>query len=404
MSGKLINRRNFMKSTLVSVTGFPLLASGVLKQEEKVEEKGGKKRKFIYRTLGKTGIKLPVIGMGGMYAIDPALFRAALDSGINHLETAHMHMAGKNEEMIGEVIKGRPRDSYFISTKIWFPHNKITGTLSPEAKEETFLKMVDISLKRLGLDYVDFLCLHGGMSRQITLHETVLNSMEKAKKDGKVRFVGVSTHRNEPEVIQACTDSKFYDFVMPSYNFKQKHYLEVKEAIARAAQAGLGIVAMKVMGGTGPRSDILRPVNASAALKWVLQDPNVHTTIPGFTSFDHINIDLAVMEDLTPTDSEKDYLQKEASIPGLYCQGCGQCVKQCFAKLPIPDLMRAYMYTYGYRKPAFAQELVVSLGLPRQVCEDCSSCPVKCSIGFEVPRKIRDVARLRDVPAEFITV
>ena len=402
MSEIKVSRRNFMKSTLVSVTGLPLLASGVLKQEEKVEEKGGKKRKFIYRTLGKTGIKLPVISMGGMYAIDPALFRAALDSGINHLETAHIHMAGKNEEMIGQVISGRPRDSFYISTKIWFPHNKITGTLSPEAKEETFLKMLDISLKRLGLDYVDFLCLHGGMSRQIALHEKVLNGMEKAKKDGKVRFVGVSAHRNEPEVIQACTDSKFYDFVMPSYNFKQKHYLEVREAIARAAQAGLGIVAMKVMGGTGPRSDILRPVNASAALKWVLQDPNVHTTIPGFTSFDHIDMDLAVMEDLTLIDSEKDYLQREASLPGLYCQGCGQCEKQCLARLPIPDLMRAYMYTYGYRKPAMAQELVVSLGLPRHVCEDCGQCPVKCSIGFDVSGKIRDVARLSDVPPEFM--
>lgn len=402
MTEKMVSRRNFMKSTLASVLGLPMLASSGIKQEERIEEKGGKKRKFIYRTLGKTGIKLPVISMGGMYAIDPALFRTALDSGINHLETAHMHMAGKNEEMIGQVIKGRPRDSYFISTKIPFPQNKITGALSPEAKEETFSRMVDISLKRLGLDYVDFLSFHGGMSRQMVLHETVLSAMEKAKKDGKIRFTGVSTHRNEPEVIQACIDSKFYDFVMPSYNFKQKHYLEVREAIARSAQAGLGIVAMKVMGGTGARSDLLRPVNASAALKWVLQDPNVHTIVCGFTTFDQINIDLAVMEDLSLKDSEKDYLQKEASIPGLYCQGCGQCVKQCFAKLPIPDLMRAYMYTYGYRKPAMAQELVVSLGLPRSVCEDCGQCPVKCSIGFNVPRKIRDVLRIRDVPSEFI--
>lgn len=83
------------------------------------------------------------------------------------------------------MIKGRPRDSYFISTKIPFPHNKITGALSPEAKEETFSKMVDISLKRLGVDYVDFFGVHGGMSRQMVLHETVLNTMGKAKKDGK---------------------------------------------------------------------------------------------------------------------------------------------------------------------------------------------------------------------------
>ena len=402
MSKKMVNRRNFMKSTLVSVTGLPLLASSVLKQEEKVEEKGGKKRKFIYRTLGKTGIRLPVISMGGEMATDPALFRAALDSGINHLETNHIIMGGKNEEMIGEVIKGRPRDSYFITTKIGFPQNMIIGGLLPQANEEDFLKRLDISLKRLGVDYVDFLCFHNARSRQSVLHEKVLNAMGKAKKDGKVRFKGVSCHRNEPEVIQACTDSKFYDFVMTSYNFKQKHYLDVREAVSRAAQAGLGIIAFKVIG--GGVFDILRPVNASAALKWVLQDPHVHTVVPGISSYDHINIDLAIMEDLTLTDSEKDYLQREASLPGLYCQGCGQCVRQCVAKLPIPDLMRAYMYIYGYRKPAMAQELVVSLGLPSHVCEDCGTCPVKCSIGFDVSRKIRDVARLRDVPSEFITV
>jgi ferredoxin len=80
------------------------------------------------------------------------------------------------------------------------------------------------------------------------------------------------------------------------------------------------------------------------------------------------------MEDLALTNSEKDYLQREASLPGLYCQGCGQCVKQCLARLPIPDLMRAYMYTYGYRKPAMAKELIVSLGLPSHVCDNCGEC------------------------------
>ena len=402
MSEKMVNRRIFMQSALVNVTGLPLLAAGVLKQEEKVEEKRGKKRKFIYRTLGKTGIKLPVISMGGMYAIDPALFRAALDFGINHLETAHMHMAGKNEEMIGQVIKGRPRESYFITTKIPLPQHKITGALSPEAKEETFSRMMDISLKRLGLDYVDFLCFHGGMNRQAVLHETVLRAMGRAKKEGKARFIGVSTHRNEPEVIQACIDSKSYDFVMPSYNFRQKHYLEVRDAIARAAQAGLGIVAMKTMGGTGAISDILRPTNASAALKWTLQDPNVHTTVPGFTNFDQLNTDLAVMEDLRFTDSEKEYLKTASTTPGLYCQGCGQCERQCLAKLPIPDLMRAYMYTHGYRRPALAQELVVSLSLPWKICDDCSICPIQCRNGWNVAERIRDVVRLREIPSEFL--
>jgi hypothetical protein len=65
-------------------------------------------------------------------------------------------------------------------------------------------------------------------------------------------------------------------------------------------------------------------------------------------------------------------------------------------------LMRAYMYTYAYRNVVHAQETVLSLNLPARVCEDCVQCPVQCSIGFNVPRKIRDVVRLREIPAEFI--
>ena len=82
------------------------------------------------------------------------------------------------------------------------------------------------------------------------------------------------------------------------------------------------------------------------------------------------------MEDLTPTDSEKDYLQREASLTRLYtARVVANAKNNVLAKLPIPDLMRAYMYTYGYRKPSMAQELIVSLGLPSHVCEDCGECP-----------------------------
>jgi hypothetical protein len=175
----------------------------------------------------------------------------------------------------------------------------------------------------------------------------------------------------------------------------------VREAIAKAAQAGLGIIARKVMGGMVSQ-DPLRPINASAALKWVLQDPNVTTSVPGFCTFEEMKTDLSVMEDLTLTDSEKEYLKTACAAPGLYCQGCGQCEKQCFAKLPIQDLMRAYMYCYGYRKPGMAQELVVSLGLPRHVCDDCGPCPVKCMNGWNVQKKVRDIVRLRNVPLEFL--
>jgi hypothetical protein len=302
--------------------------------------------------------------------------------------------------MIGEVLKGRPRDSYVIATKAILPNDKITGLYTEEATEEAFLKKVDNSLKNLGLDYVDVYYLHNVWKRESALYEPALKAMEKVKKAGKARFVGITTHMNEPEVIHAAVDSKIYDVILTTYNFQQKYYAEVRDAIARASQAGIGIVAMKAIRGATQQGPTIK--NIPASFKWILQDPNVHTIIAGFTTFEHINIDLAVMENPTLTDDEKRDLQKEASVSGLYCQGCRQCLGQCLEHLPIPDLMRAYMYTYDYRNLVHAQDLILSLNLPARVCEDCTLCPVKCSIGFNVSKKIRDVVRLREVPTEFI--
>jgi hypothetical protein len=159
---------------------------------------------------------------------------------------------------------------------------------------------------------------------------------------------------------------------------------------------------MKAMGGVRLQERAEKPVEPIPALKWVLQDSNVHTIIAGFTTFDQMNLDLSVMKDPILTRSEKAHLQWAAFQAGLYCQGCGQCLGQCPQELPIPDLMRAYMYVYGYRNPGHSQDLLLSLNLPPRVCGECAECPVKCSIGFNVSRKIQDVIRLRDVPAEFI--
>ena len=401
MGKRVMGRRDFMKSTIVGVGGFVSLASASndQRQEEKVVDVKGKEKKFVYRTLGKTGLKLPVINMGVMNSDNPNLIRAALDSGVVLLDTAHGYMQGRNEEVIGTVIKGRPRDSFVIASKVSLPQNRTTGVFTEGATTEEFLKKLDISLKRLGLDYIDILHLHGVSRRDSALFEPALNGLEKAKKDGKIRFRGVSTHMNEPEVIHAAVDSKSYDVIMPAYNYQQKHYAEVRDEIDRAAKAGLGIIGMKAIRGRtgGPTFK-----NSAASLKWVLQDPNVHVVVPGFTTFDQMEVDLALMDDLNLSDSEKKDLQKEASLPGSYCQGCRECLGQCLRGLPVPDLMRAYMYVYDYRHLGMARELVVSMNLPSRVCEVCSDCPVKCSVGFDVSGKIRDVIRVREIPPEFL--
>ena len=360
----------------------------------------GQRKSLFIAPLGKQDSKLPVINMGVMLTDNPNLIRTALDTGVLLLDTAHGYMQGRNEETIGGVIKGRPRDSFFIASKISLPQDRTKGLYTEGATTEEFLRRLDTSLKRLGLEYVDILHSHGVSRKESVVYEPVLNAMEKAKKDGKIRFTGISTHMNEPEVIHAATDSKVYDVILTAYNFKQKHYVEVRNAIARASQAGIGIIGMKAIRGAFQQPPTVK--NIKASLKWILQDPNVHTVIPGFTTFEHLETDLSVMGDLTLSGPEKMELQKEASFQGSYCQGCRECLGICPENLPIPDLMRAYMYTYDYQHLALAQDLVLSLNLPERVCEDCSQCLVKCSIGFNVSKKIRDVVRLREVPTEFI--
>lgn len=395
MIEKSISRRHFLKSSVAGMAGIISLSSRAKKQDKSQGE-----RKFIYRTLGKTGIKVPVIGMGMLLTGNADLMRAALDAGITHFDTtAALPQQWRNEEMIGKVLKGRPRESYIFGPKIHLPRNQRTGLYEKGATEEEFLKKLETSLKRLKMDYVDILYHHGVSRRESAFYEPIMKAMEKAKRAGKTRFLGLTTHMNVAEAVQAAADSSFYEVVMAAYNFRQKDQLQIREAIAKAAAAGLGVVAIKVIRGELEEGEI--PANARASLKWVLQDSNVHATIPGFSTFEEMNIDLSVMEDLTLTDAEKEDLKRAGSVAGLYCQGCGQCLKQCSARLPVPDLMRAYMYAYGYRQPTLAQSLVASLDLPRQVCEDCSSCPVICLNGWNVGTKVRDIVRLRDVPSEF---
>jgi predicted aldo/keto reductase-like oxidoreductase len=397
--GKM-NRRDFLRSSVAGLGSFFVLPAAEQRAEGQKGDKGKGPRKFAYRTLGKTGIKLPVITMGVMNSDNPNLIRAALDAGMVHLDTAHGYMRGKNEEVIGGVIKGRPRDSFVLATKIYLPRDESTGLHRETATEQFFLSRLDTSLKRLGLDYVDILYHHNVWKRESALYEPALKALEKAKKEGKVRHVGLTTHRNEPEVIHAAVDSKFYEVIEVAYNHRQKHQAKIREALAKAGSAGLGVVAMKTLGG-GEKS--LGKTEARAALKWVLQDPNVHTIIAGFTTFDQLELDLSVMEDLTLKPAEKSQLERIRMTAGLYCQGCEECLESCPQKLPIPDLMRSYMYLYGYRNLGEAQDLLLSLNLPSQLCQDCSPCPVKCMSGFDVSARIRDVVRLREVPPEFLS-
>jgi hypothetical protein len=391
-----IGRRDFLKSTATSLGGIAYLSASLTRPPDAPDKFEGT------RVLGRTGIRLPIVSMGVMNTDNPQLVRAALDAGYVFLDTAQGYQRGTNEAMLGEILKDRPRDSFVIATKASLPKDQATGGYGPDATEEAYTKKIDTSLKSLRLDYVDVYHHHGTWTREATLHEPILSALQKAKKAGKIRAIGVSTHRNEPTVIDAAVESKVYDVVLTAYTFRQQHAAGVQKAIAGATGAGLGVVAMKSMGGNVRGAYASGQIDARACIKWVLQDPNVHTVICGFTTFDQMTLDMTILKDLTLSAAEREQLRRASMEAGLYCQGCGGCVGQCAQGLPIPDLMRAHMYLYGYRNLVAAQDLVLSLALPRDICGECVACPVACANRWNLRDRVRDIVRLRDVPTSFV--
>lgn len=401
MNSKKMNRRDFFRlglgSTLGIITSKGWSKAINISSRPFFSPVSPEKHKLIYRTLGKTGLKVTAVSMGVMNADNPDLVKAALDAGIILLDTAHSYQRGRNEEMIGSVIKGRPRESFIIATKINPPtRDRKTGDFFPETNSQQFLEMFDVSLQRLGLDYVDILSLHNTTKAEHVLNEAILEALQKAKKEGKTRFIGASTHAGQPEVIKGMLQAKVYDVVIAGFNFRQQNREEVRQALKEAAAAGLGVIAMKTQAGVYWDKEKTEKINMRAALKWVLNEPAVHTAIPGFTTFDQLEEDLSVMADLTLTEEElRDLRLGEIHSDGMYCQSCLSCLPTCPENLPIPDLMRAYMYAFGYNNFDLAQDLLVSLDLPSTLCRNCFSCQVKCRLNLSVRERLLELASLK---------
>ena len=397
-SKKNVNRRQFLRNGTVGLAGITVISS---LSSSRIRSKS-KEHSFITRTLGNTGIRLPIISMGVMNASNPQLVRAALDAGIVHLDTAWYYQGGRNEEMIGEVIKDRPRDSYVIATKIFEARDRTTDRFPSDARSNTFLDKFDTSLMRLGLDYVDILYLHNIYRREDVLFEPYLNAMLKLKKEGKTRFIGLSTHQNEPVIIREATQSGQYDVILTAYNFRQAHRKEIENALEFAVDAGMGIVGMKAIAGSAYNIGRKVHVNAKAALKWALQNKNIHTNIAGFTTFDQMETDLSIMQDLELSPEENKDLETSKQYSSLFCQQCGVCRPQCPAGADIPTLMRSYMYAFGYKNLQAAKESLDQEGIRRIDCEDCESCNVRCAMGFDVRGRALSLKTIQSLPESFL--
>ena len=394
-----INRRGFLRTGIAGAAGImafsPSIAAAAASQQED---------NIIYRTLGKTGLKVPVISFGVMRADNPNLCKAAYEKGIKLFDTANGYQNGNNETMLGNVLKDFPRSSFMLATKVHPVGIDKDGKPTKQTTSEEFLAKFNQSLSRLRMDYVDILYVHGVDNPELLEYRPILDTVKKLKKDGRIRFMGFSTHRNEAAVINAAAATDNWDVILTSYNFMHTYIDDLKSAIRKANEAGLGIVAMKTLAGGGFfDKEKTKPINTTAALKWVLSNPDIHTAIPGMTDFDQLDLNIKMLTDITLTEDEKKDLIVPIAETGLYCTGCSKCLAVCKKNLPVPDLMRAYMYAYGYSSPSMAHDLLSELGTSADPCQDCDNCTIDCTKRFRVKEKITDISRLVNVPADFLT-
>lgn len=395
---KNINRRSFLRTGAAGAAGVLTLSNTLAHPSQ-----GNQDQNIIFRTLGRTGMKIPVISFGVMRSDNPNLCKAAYDKGIRLFDTANGYQNGNNETMLGNLFKNYQRSSFYLATKVKPAGVDRDGKPTGETTAEDFLSKFNTSLSRLQMDYVDILYVHDIRNPEMLAYKPVINAVKQLKKEGKVKFIGFSTHANEPLVINAAADLDTFDVILTSYNFKQTYANELTEAIHKAAKSGIGIVAMKTLAGGGfLDKEKTKKVNTSAALKWALSNTDVTTAIPGMTEFDHLDADIKLLSDITITDTEKQDLLAAINEQGLYCTQCTVCLGQCEKKLPVNDLMRAYMYAYGYSNPSMAYSLLGELRTGADPCSDCSSCKVNCTKKFNVKEKIADISRLASVPGEFI--
>jgi len=390
------SRRDFLAAGLGGLAGAAALA-GCARSTSSGEAAPRTGRSTV-RTLGRTGLTLPVVGIGSPF--EPSLVSAALDAGLRYIHTSSEYASQNHERMLARVLRARPRESFAIGSSPDLPY-RLRGDgpsedLGTGADPSAIAAAIDGNLERLGLAHLDIYYLASICEPATVLHAPYVKAFEALKRSGKIRFAGIATHRNEPAVIRAAVKSGFWDVVLTAYNFRQSHREEVGAAIREAAAAGVGVLAMKTQAGVYWDAFRLRKINMKAALKWVLQDEHVCSTIPAFANHDELNEDLAVMKDLAFTQEEERDL-RAGGLPGhtgLYCQQCARCVDQCPARMNIPRLMRSYMYAVGYEEPQRARETLAGLSRADIACTNCHECLVRCARGFDVRARAREMARL----------
>ncbi len=381
-----LNRREFLKASVAGTTAAMMGGSSLAGAAQQLASPDPFAFPSpVYRTLGRTGLKVSIVSFGAMLTPEPEVLKIAFDHGVNYVDTARKYMDGRNEEIVARALKGR-RDKVFVATK----------TLPSSRTKEDIIRDVETSLKTLETDHIDVIQLHNLTDKDRIFIPETREGLLALKQQGKVRFCGVTTHKNQPEVLNALVDDKdrFFDTCLVAYNFESS--ADVAAAIERAAKAGIGIIAMKTQAG-GYKTEALGAISPhQAALKFALQNPSITTAIPGMKDLSQFRENVAVMG-MTFKAADARILQRyHAAVAGFYCDLCGTCEGTCSRGVDISTVNRSLMYAEGYQDRELGRKTYQELprSLSADACLDCPVCTARCVKGLNIAAKMEQARTL----------
>jgi len=270
-----------------------------------VEKGGVAEFQSPQRAMGKTGLQVSILGVGG-YHLGTAsgqpevndMIAKALDHGINFFDNAWEYYKGASEERLGTALKGK-RDKAIVMTKVC-THGR---------KKDIAMQMLEESLTRLQTDHLDVWQVHEVVyyndPEKCYAPDGVLEALAAAKQQGKVRFVGFTGHKN-PSIHLAMLNGGFpFDTVqMPLNPFDYSYRSFQREVLPVAAQRGMAVFGMKSMGGSGEMisQGALTPTEA---LTFAMSLPGVSTTISGMDSMRVLDQNLEILRNFKPLSEEQ---------------------------------------------------------------------------------------------------
>jgi uncharacterized protein len=334
-----------------------------------------------YRPLGRTGLNVSVVGLGGVqlnpsaadYAV--AVVQRALDLGVNYIDTARVY--GDSELRVGTALKGQRQRAY-VSTK----------TIA--VKREDAWRQINESLERLQMDYVDNLHLHSLFNIQDVDQRLgsggALEALVQAKEQGMVRHIGCTSHM--PRVLLEALKRFDFETILVALNIVEREALD--ELIPLCQQKGVGITIMK------PLATGLLP--AGLALKWLANQP-IATAVPGCTTIAEAeeNASIGSLPDFTLTPLEVDQVEcLREDWEHRRCRLCAAClpcpkgiaVDGMLGSDDVYDIYRtmgpAAFAAFNWSPKHIAEHLPWRKHMIAQIesCDRCLVCEARCPYGL----------------------